>query len=106
MIAPRIKVAASVLLVLATLHPTAQALQWVAINDELSLDADSIVQQGALQKVTIKLKGGVHDVLIYCKKRALLFNEEMIAASETPAGTELVHQVCDAHKKKWYEAWK
>lgn len=101
-----IKAAASVLFALATLLPPAQARQWVAINDELQLDSDSIVQQGTLQKVTIKLKGGVHDVLVYCKKRALLFDEEMIDASETPAGTALVRQVCDIHKKKWYEAWK
>lgn len=106
MIGLRIKVAVSILFALTISLSAAQARQWVKINDELFLDPGSIAQQGDLQKVTIRLKGGVHDVLIYCRKRALLFNEEMIAASETPAGTALVHEVCDTYKRKWYEVWK
>lgn len=100
----RIKVAALTLVLLATAHAPSHARKWEAINDELFMDPDSVTRQGALKKVTIKLKGGVHEVLIFCKKRALLFNEEMIAASETPAGTDLVNKVCE--EQKWYEAWK
>lgn len=87
---------------LMAVQVTAHARNWVAINDELYADPDSIVPQGELRKVTIKLKGGVHNILIFCKKRALLFDEKMIAASETPAGTGLVNMVCDKDIK-WYE---
>lgn len=93
------------LIVLATVHLPSQARTWDAINDELFLDPDSITHRGELRTVTIKLKGGVHDVLVFCKKRALVFNEEMIAASETPAGTTLVNKVC-GENRKWYESWK
>ena len=90
---------------LMAMHASGQARDWVPLNDELFMDPHSITPQGALKKVTVKLKGEVHDILIYCKKRALLFNEEMIPASETPAGTSLVVKVCDENKK-WYEAWQ
>lgn len=93
------------LIVLATVHLPSHARTWDAINDELFMDPESVTQHGELRKVTIKLKGGVHDVLVFCKKNALVFNEEMIAASETPAGTSLVKKVCES-RKKWYELWK
>jgi hypothetical protein len=96
---------AVILTMLIAVQVTAHARDWVVINDELYADSDSIARQGALRKVTIKLKGDVHDILIFCKKRALLFDEKMIAASETPAGTDLVNMVCEKDLK-WYEAWK
>lgn len=96
---------AVILTMLMTVQVTAHARNWTVINDELYADPDSIAPQGALRKVTIKLKGNVHHILIFCKKRALLFDEKMIAASETPAGTELVNMVCDKDLK-WYEVWK
>lgn len=100
-----LKKSAALFTLLMTMQAGSLARDWVAIDDVLFMDPHSITQQGALQKVTVKLKGEVHEILIYCKKRALLFNEEMIAASETPAGTSLVAKVCDA-PKKWYEGWK
>lgn len=90
---------------LVTAQAPAHARNWMAINDELYADPDSISPQGELRKVTIKLKGGVHDILIFCKKRALLFDGKMISASETPAGTGLVNMVCEKDLK-WYEFWK
>lgn len=102
---PRIRISALMLIVLTTLHVPSQASNWEPINDELFLAPDSVKHQGELRKVTIKLKGEVHDVLVFCKKNALVFNEEMIAASETPAGTSLVKKVCES-RKKWYELWK
>lgn len=90
---------------LLTVQTGSHAQNWVALNDELLMDPASITHQGALRKVRVKLKGEVHDILIYCKKRALLFNEEMIPASETPAGTRLVSEVCDKNRK-WYEGWE
>jgi hypothetical protein len=90
---------------LMTVQVNAQAQNWVAINDELYMDPDSVTPQGELRKVTIKLKGGIHNILIFCKKQALLFDEKMIAASETPAGTSLVTMVCEKDIK-WYEIWK
>lgn len=101
----KFKRAVSVTVMLTLLHLPSHAQSWVAINDELSMDPESVTRQGELNRVTIKLKGNVHDILIFCKKRALLFNEKMIAASETPAGTSLVSKVCDA-PRKWYEVWK
>lgn len=99
------KLAIATLALLLAMQAGAQARDWIPINDELSMDPASIAPQGALKKVTIRLKGKVHDVLIFCKKRALLFNEEMVAASDTPAGTSLVSKVCDDHKE-WYEVLK
>lgn len=101
----KFKAAISAVILLAVLHSPSHAQNWVAINEDLFMDPDSVMPQGELKRVTIKLKGDMHNVLIFCKKRALLFNEKMIAASETPAGSSLVSNVCDI-PKKWYEVWK
>jgi len=101
----RSKKSAALLVLLLTTHASGQAREWVPIDKELFMDPHSVTQQGALNKVRIKLKGEEQDILIYCKKRALLFNQEMIPASETPAGASLVSKVCDVDKK-WYEVWR
>lgn len=102
-----IKAAATAFLLamLMTAQVTAHAESWVAINDELYADSESIAPKGELRKVTIKLKGDIHKILIFCRKRALLFDEKMIAANETPAGTGLVNMVCEK-SLNWYEIWK